>query len=329
MMKSIQLLDYDFQKSSFKIFEKPIPDPKDDEVLIKIYLSPINPSDLMYLRGLYGIKKKLPSTPGFEGGGTVVKVGSKSHFKEGDRVSCVAGAKGDGTWAEYMLVSESNCIKLLDSVSLEQGSLFFVNPLTAYFLFEIGRKKGHTAFLQTAAASALGKMLGKLANYHHIPMIHIVRKESQKVELQNLGFEKVLNSEEPNFQKELFKLSKKFNTTYMIDAVGGETASKIFMTLPYGAEMVCYGNLSEKEIMVQPGLMIFQDKKISGFWLSSYISSLSANEFDECSTIAQELIPTCFQSHIQKKFPLESIFEAIEFYKNNMSLGKIVIQPDL
>src|SRR5262245_37480913 len=46
------------------------------EVLVRFFASPINPSDLMFIRGLYGFKKPLPAVPGFEGSGTVVEAGA-------------------------------------------------------------------------------------------------------------------------------------------------------------------------------------------------------------------------------------------------------------
>ena len=326
-MKTMQLINYEGNSDSFRLVEKEIPEIGDREVLIKIHLSPINPSDLAYIRGLYGIKKKLPSAPGFEGGGTVVKAGKESGFSEGDRVSCVAPTKGDGTWSEYMVVPPENCIRLIDSVSLDEGSMLYVNPMTAYAMFEEGRKKGHTAFVHTAAASALGKMIHNLGKKFEVPVIHIVRKSEQVDQLKNEGREFVLNSSDEKFQKELFKLSKKLNATYCLDAVGGEVASKIFATLPYGSELVSYGNLSEKQIDVEPGIFIFQNKKISGFWLSTFLPSLNQEEYKEITRKAQELLPECFRSEIHRSFTLENVPEAIEYYKKNMSLGKIVIRP--
>jgi NADPH:quinone reductase-like Zn-dependent oxidoreductase len=52
------------------------PRPGPDEVLVRVFASPINPSDLMFVQGLYGLKKPLPAVPGFEGGGTVVQAGT-------------------------------------------------------------------------------------------------------------------------------------------------------------------------------------------------------------------------------------------------------------
>jgi len=75
-MRAVQLLAYDGKPESVRVEEVPVPRPGPGEVLVRVISSPINPSDLAFLRGLYGFKKPLPALPGFEGSGTVVEAGS-------------------------------------------------------------------------------------------------------------------------------------------------------------------------------------------------------------------------------------------------------------
>lgn len=60
-MKAVTILKYDEIDPQLELREKEIPTPKENEVRIKIHLSPINPSDLMFIRGLYGLQKKSSS----------------------------------------------------------------------------------------------------------------------------------------------------------------------------------------------------------------------------------------------------------------------------
>lgn len=70
-MKAILLEDM----NKFSLKEIPMPRPKQGEVLIRMEAAPINPSDIVSLRGQYGLKKQLPFVPGLEGSGTVVENG--------------------------------------------------------------------------------------------------------------------------------------------------------------------------------------------------------------------------------------------------------------
>jgi len=112
-----------------------------NQVLIRMSASPINPSDLGFLKGAYGFQKPFPVVPGFEGSGRVVAVGSGllSHFLGSKRVAFSA-AQG-GAWAEYAAISASNCVPLPKQVTFDQGSMMIVNPMSALAFFEIAKQE--------------------------------------------------------------------------------------------------------------------------------------------------------------------------------------------
>ncbi|MCC5814185.1 MAG: zinc-binding dehydrogenase [Leptospira sp.] len=324
-MKAIILEKYEEAPELKYVSDRKVPELKENEVLIANQFGSINPSDLMFIRGLYGIKKKLPVVPGFEGSGIVEKVGSAvKTLKAGDRVSVVSG-QGDGTWGEMMVTDETSCIPLIDSVTLEQGASLFVNPMTAWAMFEKARKEGHKALIQTAGASALGKMIIRLGKENNFPIISIVRREDQVKQLHDIGGENVLNSSDPRFDRELLVLSKKLSATICLDAVAGDVAGKILMLMPAESKLVSYGALSEQSIPVNAGVMIFQKKVIEGFWLTNWIQEIGLKEFHKEAKKVQEKLGTTFHSEIQKTFSVEEGEKAIEFYKKNMSNGKVLI----
>ncbi|MCS7190092.1 MAG: alcohol dehydrogenase catalytic domain-containing protein, partial [Fimbriimonadales bacterium] len=178
-MQAAVLHAYDGAPESLRVETRPVPKPQQGQVLVKLAAAPINPSDLMFLKGLYGVLKPLPVVPGWEGAGRVVATGDDwlSRRLLGKRVACAAPNRHDGTWAEYMLTSATRCIPLIDSVSDEQGAMLIVNPLTAWALVDIARKEGRRAFVQTAAASALGRMILRLSQHFGLEGVHIVRRE--------------------------------------------------------------------------------------------------------------------------------------------------------
>src|SRR5579872_4059075 len=115
---------------SLKVRDKEVPSLRSGEVLIRIEAASMNPSDLVFLRNRYGVKKPLPVVPGFEGSGTVAAAhGALARLLLGRRVACHAPETGDGTWAEYMVCRASACIPLLAAVTIEEGASLMVNPL--------------------------------------------------------------------------------------------------------------------------------------------------------------------------------------------------------
>lgn len=325
-MRGIVLKTYDDKPKLELVEELEIPEPGEGEVLIRNHFGSINPSDLMFIRGLYGIKKKLPVVPGFEGSGVVEKLGKGvTALKVGDRVAAVSG-QGHGTWGEYMVTGELNCIPLLDDVSSREGAALFVNPMTAWAMFQKAKKEGHKAIVQTAGASALGRMIIRLGIQENVPTISIVRREEQVRELHELGSEHVLNSSDPRFERQFLILAKKLSATICLDAVAGEVAGTILTLMPYGSTLLSYGALSEENIPVNAGVLIFQKKKIQGFWLTEWIQEIGISGFHTQAKKVQKQMKTIFRSNVSQSFPIESGLEALEFYQKNMSKGKVFLE---
>ncbi len=167
-MKALQIKAYD---GRLDLVNVPVPQPGPGQVLVQIAAAPVNPSDLKFIEGLYGVRKPLPVVAGFEGSGTAVAAGPglMGRFLMGKRVSCMATATGGGSWAEFMVADARRCIPLKKHISLEQGAMMVVNPWTAWALLDTARRGGHRAAIHGAAASALGRMLVGLPAETPIP----------------------------------------------------------------------------------------------------------------------------------------------------------------
>jgi NADPH:quinone reductase-like Zn-dependent oxidoreductase len=163
-MRAVQLLAYDGKPESIAVAEIPVPRPGSDEVLVRVFASTINPSDLMFIRGLYGFKKPLPAVPGFEGSGTVVEAGTglMSRFLKGRRVACAAADPKvtGGMWAEYVVTLAQLCVPLRKYVDLEQGAALLINPMTAWGLMWRWRSGQGREKFRSFASRSLPKVCG-------------------------------------------------------------------------------------------------------------------------------------------------------------------------
>src|SRR5215472_7124500 len=163
-----------------------VAEPKDDEVVIRVEATPINPSDIGLLIGPTDMRaakasgtKEIPvvSAPiapnfmralaarvgqslpvGNEGAGVVVKAGKNVQGLMAKTVAAIGGAM----YAQYRTVRSSDCLVLPDGTKAAEGASCFVNPLTALAMVETMRREGHKALVHTAAASNLGQMLAKI-----------------------------------------------------------------------------------------------------------------------------------------------------------------------
>src|SRR5262249_16191769 len=235
-MRAVQLRAYDGGPESISIAKIPVPHPGPGQVLVRVAASPINPSDVMFVRGLYGFKKPLPAIPGFEGSGTVVESGSglMARVLKGRRVACHAADPkiAGGMWAEYLVTSAQACVPLRNDVAIEEAATMLVNPLSAWAMMDEVRRGRHRALVQTAAASALGRMLIRLGQKFAVSTINVVRRAEQVRLLRDLGAEHVLDSSSPDFDANLCQLCHKLDASIGFDAVAGEMSARVLHAQP-------------------------------------------------------------------------------------------------
>jgi len=304
----------------------PVPQPGPGEVLIRMAASPINPSDLASLKGGY-LSHHHPFTPGLEGSGTVVSAGKGllPRLRIGKRVACSPNPEEDGTWAEYMKTSVLKTVPLPSSVSMEQGSMMLVNPMTAMAFMQMAKGGKHKAMVNNAAASALGKMLIRLAILQDIPLINIVRKASQVEALKAMGATYVLNSSDSSFESELQQLSTRLGATLFLDAVTGEQTALLLKAAPRGSTIVAYARLSGDPIAADPGELMVENKRITGFQLGSWLQTKSTPFKLSFINQVKSRLGNELTSTIHQISSMEKVEEAIQSYKTHMSDGKIVL----
>jgi NADPH2:quinone reductase len=258
------------------------PEPKPDEVVVRIEATPINPSDLglMFaaadmsavtfsgtsdapvirapippaaLRSFTGrIGQSLPV--GNEGAGVVVRAGAsdKARALVGKTVAVFAGAM----YSQFRTIRASECLVLHPGTSAAEGASAFVNPLTALGMVETMRAEGHSGLVHTAAASNLGQMLVKLCKRDEVPLVNIVRRKEHVDLLEGLGAKDVLISEAPSFMDQLADALAATGATLAFDAIGGgKLASQILSCMEAAANRNAkdyspYGSTKHKQVYI-------------------------------------------------------------------------------
>src|SRR5260370_17768279 len=129
-----------------------------EDVLISMEGAPINPSDFLLIRGIYGVRPALPFPVGAEGVGRVTQTGSKvDGALRGKRVLILPTLE-QGTWADQVVVPVRNLVPMSDDADPLQLAMLGINPVTAYLLLSryVSLMPGDWIG-QTAANSAMGQ----------------------------------------------------------------------------------------------------------------------------------------------------------------------------
>ncbi|MCE9528640.1 MAG: zinc-dependent alcohol dehydrogenase family protein [Planctomycetales bacterium] len=251
--------------------DMPIPEPPPGHVLVRMLASPINPSDLIFITGTYGLKPNLPATPGFEGVGIVERSGGGvlGWLRKGKRVAVLNDRTGN--WREYTVVPARQVIPIPGDIDDEQAACFFVNPATALAMTEKVLRIPRAAWLlQSAAGSALGRMIIRLGKHAGFRTINIVRRPDAVEELKKLGGDEVICAEGHAITERVLALTNGEGVRYAIDPVGGETGSGVVASLAPQGRTLLYGLLSGQPVSVHPRSLLSGCKRVEGFLLSDW-----------------------------------------------------------
>jgi NADPH:quinone reductase-like Zn-dependent oxidoreductase len=316
-----------------------IMDPGEEEVLVRVDATPINPSDIGLLFGVADMsaakfsgsaqnpvvtapipdsyRRAMASrqgkalTVGNEGAGVVIKAGAKVRHLMGKTVAMFGG----GMYAQYRTIPASNCIELPSGTTAAEGASCFVNPLSALGMIETMRREGHSALVHTAAASNLGQMLNRVCLADDVPLVNIVRSSTQVHILREIGARYVCDSSRPEFLDELIDMLADTGATLAFDAIGGgKLASQILTAMEAVAsrsakEYTRYGSSIHKQIYIYGGLNSGPTELsrsygmlwgVGGWLLTPLLEKIGPAETERLRQRVVREIKTTFVSHYSK-----------------------------
>jgi NADPH:quinone reductase-like Zn-dependent oxidoreductase len=343
----------------------PTPEPKADEVVVRVEATPLNPSDLGLLLGgadasamraagegvvtasvppemmramASRVGQELPV--GNEGAGTVVAAGANAQAWLGKTVSVIGGAM----YAQFRCVHVGQCQELPAGTTAEDGASWFVNPLTALGMVETMRSEGHTALVHTAAASNLGQMLQKVCLKDDVSLVNIVRKPEQAASLRELGAKYVCDSSAPTFMEELIEALDKTSATIAFDAIGGgKLGSQILTAMEVAASRKAgaysrYGSTTFKQLYIYGGLdrspTVLQRSfgfswSIGGWLLTPFLQKAGGETRDRLRARVASELKTTFASHYARRISLREALDpkVIAAYGKQSTGEKYLITP--
>ncbi len=306
-----------------RVVDVPLTPPAPNEVVVKMSAAPINPADLNGIEGKYPIKPALPATPGMEGAGVIVEVGSG--VRDLTAGTQVILPHNFGTWREFAVIAADRLVAAPNEIEPLQAAMLKVNPITAWrMIHDFVAPRPGDWLIQNAANSGAGQCVIQIAHELGIKTINVVRRPELIDELRSLGGDVVLVDGE-NLRDEVAAATGKAPVRLALNAVGGENALRVAKCLASDGTMVTYGAMSLQPLCVPNGMFIFKNLRFTGFWVNKWYEAARQEERAETFGPLFDMAKRgLLRTKVEKTYSLDEAQAAIEHASQNKRSGKIV-----
>jgi NADPH:quinone reductase-like Zn-dependent oxidoreductase len=281
------------------------PQPKENEILIKVAATTVNPMDMKIRSGALQkqIPLPLPFIPGLDVAGTIEAIGSKvSRLKVGDKV--FATTLG-GTYAEHVAIDENKATGIPKNLTMNEAAALAIPLVTAYtFLIEGASLKAGQRILIHGAAGAVGSVMVQMAKALGAYVIGTASGEGIAL-AKSFGADEVIDYKTQDFS-ELVK-----DADLVIDLAGGETQTKSFKVIKVGGLLL--------SAVMPPSEELAQQHHITAKFISS---TPSYNKLEFGKKLIED---GKIKIHISKTMPLKDAAQAQDLVSAGGVNGKIVL----
>lgn len=249
-MKAITISKYG---SKEELTEQEVPTPKinDNQVLVELYATSINPIDWKLREGYLkdNLPFEFPIILGWDAAGIVKEVGSEvESFQVGDEVYSRPATTRMGTYAEYVAVEEELLAKKPNNLSFEEAASVPLAGLTAWqCLVDYGNISEGDKVLIHAGAGGVGTFAIQIAKYLGA-YVATTASEKNKELLERLGADRVINYQQEDFTEQLSDYD------FVLDTLGGAIQEKSYSILKKGGKLASVVQPPNEEVKEKYGV---------------------------------------------------------------------------
>ena len=320
----------------------PDPQPRKDQVMVRVRACSLNHLDIWVRKGLPGVK--LPHILGSDIAGEVAEVGDYvSGFQTGQRVllapmlfcghceKCVAGLQNqcrefavlgngvDGGNCELIAVPSANVIPIPDSFNFNQAASVPLVFVTAWHMLvgRAGIRPGQTV-LVLGASSGVGIAAIQIAKLFHCRVITPAGDEAKLAKGRELGADFGINHYQQRISEEVRRITNKQGVDVVVEHVGAATWDESVRSLKSGGTLVTCGATTGPHVAIDLRHLFGRQLSLLG----SYMGTMG-----ELHEVLKHVFAGRLQPVVDRVFPLSEIRAAHEYLERSQMFGKIVINP--
>jgi NADPH:quinone reductase-like Zn-dependent oxidoreductase len=320
----------------------PDPQPRKDQVLVRVRACSLNHLDVWVRKGLPGVS--LPHILGSDIAGEIVEVGDYvSGFTVGQRVllapmhfcghceKCVAGLPNqcreftvlgngvDGGNCELIAVPAANVIAIPDSLEFNQAASVPLVFLTAWHMLvgRAGIRPGQTV-LVLGASSGVGIAAIQIAKLFHCRVITSAGDEAKLAKGRELGADYGINHYQQRISQEVRKITNKEGVDIVVEHVGAATWDESVKSLKSGGTLVTCGSTTGPNVGIDLRHLFARQLTLLG----SYMGTMG-----ELHEVLKHVFVGRLRPVVDRIFPLSELRGAHEYMEKSQMFGKIVVNP--
>ncbi|MGX9674150.1 NADP-dependent oxidoreductase [Mycobacterium sp. HM-7] len=330
-MKAFALTRYG-KKNNVSVMERAVPDLRDDDVLIQIHATSVNPLDLKIRNGELKplLPYKLPVVLGNDLAGVVVKTGPRvRRFAVGDAVYAKPNQDRIGTFAEYLAVNEDDVARIPKTVTMNEAAALPLVGLTAWqALVDKAHLRPGQKVLIHAGSGGLGTIAIQLAK--HLGATVATTTSTKNVEwVKALGADIVIDYKTKDFAAELSDYD------VVLDTQGGVTLEKSLSVVKPGGAVISVAGPPDPGFAREFGAnwLLVQGMRALSFSVRRKAKRRSVNysflfmtaNGDQLQDLAALVDDGVIRPVIDRLFPFDATLDALAYVENGRATGKVVI----
>lgn len=305
-------------------FESPEIGP--DDVLVQVYASGVNPSDVKKRAGSGSGLLEERIIPHSDGAGVIEKVGSNvSPERIGGRVWVYNGQfdRSHGTAAEYIALHASQVIPLPNTVSFNEGACLGIPAMTAHrCLFAAGEIKGET-ILVTGGAGAVGHYAIQLAKWDGAKVITTISSDEKAKHAQQAGADYIINYRTQNVIEQIEEITDGKGVDKIIEVDFGTNLPITEQVLKVNGLIACYASMNIREPAIPFYALLFKNIHIQ---LTLVYNMPQKAKQQACADINQAIDENKLIHPIASIYPLEQLADAHLAVESGTQIGNVIVE---
>lgn len=304
----------------------PVPQPGDDDVLIKVDCAGVNRPDVLQRSGSYAPPPTASPVMGLEVAGIIVGVGANvARWKIGDTVCALTPGGG---YAEYCVASAAHCLPIPKGLSPLEAAALPENFFTVWVnVFDTCALKSGEKFLVHGGSSGIGLTAIQLAKAFGASVFTTVGNAEKAAFCASVGADHVLNYKTQDWMAEIATLTQKKGVNVILDMVGGSYIEKNLRILAMEGRYCFIAFLEGGSATVDFRPLMMKRQTITG-------STLRARPDHQKAAIAATLEEKVWPLLVAKKvkpviyktFALDDIVAAHQLMESSAHIGKIMLK---